>query len=74
MRGDPVTAVDQEGELVHVRLSDGTVRQVVRVVGADGIRSIRPAKTLLIQITWTAQDAEGIFRPERGQNFTVETV
>ncbi|WP_336048133.1 FAD-dependent monooxygenase [Streptomyces sp. CA2R101] len=37
--GLTVTAVDQEGELVHVGLSDGTVRQVALLVGADGIRS-----------------------------------
>ncbi|MCQ8772847.1 FAD-dependent monooxygenase [Streptomyces telluris] len=34
-----VAAVDQEGELVRVRLSDGTVRRVALLVGADGIRS-----------------------------------
>ncbi|MEU5212415.1 FAD-dependent monooxygenase [Streptomyces sp. NPDC020742] len=38
-QGLTVTAVDQEGELVHVQLSDGTVRQVALLVGADGIRS-----------------------------------
>ncbi|PBC85886.1 MULTISPECIES: FAD-dependent monooxygenase [unclassified Streptomyces] len=37
--GLTVTAVDQEGELVHVQLSDGSVRQVALLVGADGIRS-----------------------------------
>ncbi|WP_431951649.1 FAD-dependent monooxygenase [Nocardia lijiangensis] len=34
-----VTAVDQQGDLVDVRLSDGTDRQVALLVGADGIRS-----------------------------------
>ncbi|MFC9227749.1 FAD-dependent monooxygenase [Streptomyces decoyicus] len=38
-QGLTVTAVDQEGELVRVQLSDGTVRQVALLVGADGIRS-----------------------------------
>lgn len=38
-QGRTVTAVDQEGELVRVQLSDGTVRQVALLVGADGIRS-----------------------------------
>ncbi|MEU9484168.1 FAD-dependent monooxygenase [Streptomyces decoyicus] len=38
-QGLTVTAMDQEGELAHVRLSDGTVRQVALLVGADGIRS-----------------------------------
>ncbi|MET8685585.1 FAD-dependent oxidoreductase [Streptomyces sp. NPDC004732] len=37
--GVTVVAVDQEGELVRVRLSDGTVREVALLVGADGIRS-----------------------------------
>ncbi len=37
--GVTVAAVDQEGELVRVRLSDGTVRRVALLVGADGIRS-----------------------------------
>lgn len=37
--GVTVTAVDHERELVRVRLSDGTVRQVALLVGADGIRS-----------------------------------
>ncbi|MFF3765200.1 FAD-dependent monooxygenase [Streptomyces sp. NPDC001922] len=44
-QGLTVTAVDQEGELVHVQLSDGTVRQVALLVGADGIRS--SARSLL---------------------------
>ncbi|MGX7761378.1 FAD-dependent monooxygenase [Streptomyces angustmyceticus] len=38
-QGVTVTAVEQEGELVRVQLSDGTVRQVALLVGADGIRS-----------------------------------
>ncbi|WP_212764722.1 FAD-dependent monooxygenase [Streptomyces sp. I05A-00742] len=38
-QGLTITAVDQEGELVRVRLSDGTVRRVALLVGADGIRS-----------------------------------
>ncbi|MFC5146829.1 FAD-dependent monooxygenase [Streptomyces aureoversilis] len=38
-RGLTVTAVDQQGELVRVRLSDGTLRRVALMVGADGIRS-----------------------------------
>ncbi|GAO11189.1 putative oxidoreductase [Streptomyces lydicamycinicus] len=38
-QGRTVTAVDQEGELVRVQLSGGTVRQVALLVGADGIRS-----------------------------------
>ncbi|MFD5396749.1 FAD-dependent monooxygenase [Streptomyces sp. NPDC127097] len=38
-QGMTVTAVDQDGGLVHVQLSDGTVRQVALLVGADGIRS-----------------------------------
>ncbi|MFE0172789.1 FAD-dependent monooxygenase [Streptomyces sp. NPDC059002] len=37
--GVTVAAADQEGELVRVRLSDGTVRRVALLVGADGIRS-----------------------------------
>ncbi|MFG2142767.1 FAD-dependent monooxygenase [Streptomyces sp. NPDC048696] len=37
--GVTVAAVDQDRELVRVRLSDGTVRQVALLVGADGIRS-----------------------------------
>ncbi|MFE5872817.1 FAD-dependent monooxygenase [Streptomyces roseifaciens] len=37
--GVTVAAVDQEGELVRLRLSDGTVRRVALLVGADGIRS-----------------------------------
>ncbi|MFE0098717.1 FAD-dependent monooxygenase [Streptomyces sp. NPDC059009] len=37
--GVTMTAVDQEGELVRVRWSDGTVREVALLVGADGIRS-----------------------------------
>ncbi|QEV64377.1 oxidoreductase YetM [Streptomyces spectabilis] len=37
--GVTVAAVDQEGELVRMRLSDGVVRRVALVVGADGIRS-----------------------------------
>ncbi|MGH4029047.1 FAD-dependent monooxygenase [Actinomycetota bacterium Odt1-20B] len=37
--GVTVVAVDQEGELVRVRWSDGTVRKVALLVGADGIRS-----------------------------------
>ncbi|MBL1097794.1 FAD-dependent monooxygenase [Streptomyces sp. 205] len=37
--GLTVVAVDQDGELVRVRLSDGTARQVALLVGADGIRS-----------------------------------
>lgn len=37
--GMTVAAVDQEEELVRVRFSDGTVRQVALLVGADGIRS-----------------------------------
>ncbi|GHC38600.1 FAD-dependent monooxygenase [Streptomyces cinnamoneus] len=37
--GVTVAAVDQEGGLVRVRLSDGTVRRVALLVGADGIRS-----------------------------------
>ncbi|MER0478244.1 FAD-dependent oxidoreductase [Streptomyces sp. Edi2] len=37
--GMTVTGVDQEEELVRARLSDGTVRQVALLVGADGIRS-----------------------------------
>ncbi|MCR8577981.1 FAD-dependent monooxygenase [Streptomyces sp. Isolate_219] len=44
-QGLTVTAVDQEGELVRVQLSDGTVRQVALLVGADGIRS--SARSLL---------------------------
>ncbi|WP_326623090.1 FAD-dependent monooxygenase [Streptomyces decoyicus] len=43
--GLTVTAVDQQGELVRVQLSDGTDRQVALVAGADGIRS--PARSLL---------------------------
>ncbi|MGW2025487.1 FAD-dependent monooxygenase [Streptomyces decoyicus] len=38
-QGLTVIEVDQEGELVRVQLSDGTVRQVALLVGADGIRS-----------------------------------
>lgn len=38
-QGLTVTAVGQEEELVRVQLSDGTVRQVALLVGADGIRS-----------------------------------
>ncbi|MFI1496048.1 FAD-dependent monooxygenase [Streptomyces platensis] len=37
--GLTVAAVDQEGEQVRVQLSDGTVRRVALLVGADGIRS-----------------------------------
>ncbi|WP_409235887.1 FAD-dependent monooxygenase [Streptomyces sp. PA5.6] len=37
--GVTAAAVDQDGELVRVRLSDGTVRTVALLVGADGIRS-----------------------------------
>ncbi|MFD4631632.1 FAD-dependent monooxygenase [Streptomyces sp. NPDC058284] len=37
--GVTVAAVDQESELVRVRLSDGAVRRVALLVGADGIRS-----------------------------------
>ncbi len=37
--GVTVAAVDQKGELVRVRLSDGTARRVALLVGADGIRS-----------------------------------
>ncbi|WP_243980366.1 FAD-dependent monooxygenase [Streptomyces sp. NEAU-YJ-81] len=37
--GLTVTAVDEEGDLVRVRFSDGTVRTTTLVVGADGIRS-----------------------------------
>lgn len=37
--GLTVAAMGQEAELVRVRLSDGTERQVALVVGADGIRS-----------------------------------
>ncbi|MFG2097460.1 FAD-dependent monooxygenase [Streptomyces sp. NPDC048612] len=37
--GLTVARVDEEGELVRVQLSDGTVRQVALLVGADGIRS-----------------------------------
>ncbi|WP_030683050.1 FAD-dependent monooxygenase [Streptomyces sp. NRRL B-1347] len=37
--GVTAVAVDQEGELVRVRLSDGTDRRVALLVGADGIRS-----------------------------------
>ncbi|WP_329395114.1 FAD-dependent monooxygenase [Streptomyces melanogenes] len=37
--GVTVAAVDQEGELVCARLSDGTGRRVALLVGADGIRS-----------------------------------
>ncbi|WP_216677591.1 FAD-dependent monooxygenase [Streptomyces sp. MNP-20] len=37
--GVTVAAVDHDGALVRVRLSDGTVRQVALLVGADGIRS-----------------------------------
>ncbi|MEV0502024.1 FAD-dependent monooxygenase [Streptomyces spectabilis] len=37
--GVTVAAVDQEGEMVRVRLSDGVVRRVALVVGADGVRS-----------------------------------
>ncbi|MGW2597919.1 FAD-dependent monooxygenase [Streptomyces klenkii] len=37
--GMTVVAVDQEDELVRVRFSDGTVRRVALLVGADGIRS-----------------------------------
>ncbi|MHB6905443.1 FAD-dependent monooxygenase [Streptomyces sp. DB-54] len=37
--GVTVAAVDQERDLVRVRLSDGTVRQVALLVAADGIRS-----------------------------------
>lgn len=38
-QGLTVTAVDQDGGLVHMQLSDGTARQVALLVGADGIRS-----------------------------------
>lgn len=34
-----VASMDQEGELVRARLSDGTVHRVALLVGADGIRS-----------------------------------
>ncbi|MFI8930334.1 FAD-dependent monooxygenase [Streptomyces sp. NPDC053474] len=37
--GVTVAAVDHERQLVRVRLSDGTVRHVALLVGADGIRS-----------------------------------
>ncbi|MCD9144873.1 FAD-dependent monooxygenase [Streptomyces albireticuli] len=37
--GVTVAAVDQEEELIRVRLSDGTDRSVALLVGADGIRS-----------------------------------
>ncbi|WP_229909862.1 FAD-dependent monooxygenase [Streptomyces flavofungini] len=37
--GMSLVAVDQDGELVRVALSDGTVRRVALLVGADGIRS-----------------------------------
>ncbi|WP_329129530.1 FAD-dependent monooxygenase [Streptomyces caniferus] len=37
--GLTVAAVDQEGEQVRVRMSDGTLRRVALLVGADGIRS-----------------------------------
>ncbi|EPH44270.1 putative oxidoreductase YetM [Streptomyces aurantiacus JA 4570] len=37
--GVTVAAVDQERGLVRVRLSDGAVRRVALLVGADGIRS-----------------------------------
>ncbi|MFF7024773.1 FAD-dependent monooxygenase [Streptomyces klenkii] len=37
--GMTVVAVDQEDELVRVRFSDGTVRRVALLVGADGICS-----------------------------------
>ncbi|MFI7320265.1 FAD-dependent oxidoreductase [Streptomyces venezuelae] len=37
--GATAAAMDQDGELVRVRLSDGTVRTVALLVGADGIRS-----------------------------------
>ncbi|GAA0613324.1 FAD-dependent oxidoreductase [Streptomyces crystallinus] len=37
--GVTVTAVAQEGERVRMRLSDGAVRTVALLVGADGIRS-----------------------------------
>ncbi|QCX74004.1 FAD-dependent urate hydroxylase [Streptomyces sp. YIM 121038] len=37
--GLTVAAVDHDGALVRVRLSDGTVRRVALLVGADGIRS-----------------------------------
>ncbi|MGW9210513.1 FAD-dependent monooxygenase [Embleya sp. NPDC055664] len=37
--GVTVAAVEQEGESVRARLSDGTVREVALLVGADGIRS-----------------------------------
>ncbi|WP_405842970.1 FAD-dependent monooxygenase [Streptomyces platensis] len=37
--GLTAAAVDQEGEQVRVQMSDGTVRRVALLVGADGIRS-----------------------------------
>ncbi|MGW8970490.1 FAD-dependent monooxygenase [Streptomyces platensis] len=37
--GLTVAAVDQEGEQVRVQMSDGTLRRVALLVGADGIRS-----------------------------------
>lgn len=37
--GLTVAAVDQEEEQVRVRMSDGTLRRVALLVGADGIRS-----------------------------------
>ncbi|MEU7579912.1 FAD-dependent monooxygenase [Streptomyces sp. NPDC041068] len=59
--GTTVASVDQEEGLVRVRLSDGTVRKVALLVGADGIRSstrglLRLETTLAFhgQMVWRA--------------------
>ncbi|GGS14011.1 FAD-dependent oxidoreductase [Streptomyces aureoverticillatus] len=58
--GQTVTAVDQEGERVRVRLTDDTERQVALFVGADGIRS--SARGLLGLRTSLAEHRQIVWR------------